>query len=56
MEYKENIRKMLPDELAACIEESTIHMSDPTLSELKAKYWMFLYLLILKFYLRHNKV
>ena len=28
MEYKENIRKMLPDELAACIEESTIHMSD----------------------------
>ena len=28
MEYKENIRKMLPDELAACIEESTIHMAD----------------------------
>ena len=28
MEYKENIRKMLPDELAACNEESTIHMAD----------------------------
>ena len=28
MEYRENIRKMLPDELAACIEESTIHMAD----------------------------
>lgn len=28
MEYKENIRKMLPDELAACIEESTIPMAD----------------------------
>ena len=28
MEYKENIRKMLPDELAACIEESTIHMAN----------------------------
>ena len=28
MEYKENIRKLLPDELAACIEESTIHMAD----------------------------
>ena len=28
MDYRENTRKMLPEELASCIEESTIHMTD----------------------------
>jgi hypothetical protein len=28
MDYRENTRKMLPEELASCIEESTIHMAD----------------------------
>lgn len=28
MDCRENTRKMLPEELASCIEESTIHMTD----------------------------